>query len=87
MTKTWCQKLAMSTKWMQDIFSAMFSYILREIIFSVFEGKKCPVLCTNILQEHISCFHGRHQMFLPIVVLHIVTIAHHSAAKTGNMFS
>ena len=55
------KKLAMSTEWMQDIciFSNVFP-VSSGISSSVFlRKKKCPVLCTNILWEHISCFCSR----------------------------
>ena len=82
------KKLAMSTKWMQDIFSPMFCLCSQGEDLQCFCGKKIsPVLCANILREHICHFQGRHQMFLPIIVSCMVTITRNSAAKTGNMFS
>ena len=55
------KKIVMSTEWMKFFFLRCLSCILRENIFSSCVHKH--------LQEHISCFHNRYQMFSPIIVL------------------
>ena len=88
LAKTWCQKIS-------NVYQMDARYIFSNVCLcsqgedlQCFCGKKIsPVLCANILREHICHFQGRHQMFLPIIVSCMVTIARNSAAKTGDMFS
>ena len=58
--KTWCQKI--SNVYQTDaryIFSNVFPVSSGRTSL-VFLKKKCPVLCANILWEHISCFHKQN---------------------------
>ena len=55
--KDGAKKLAMSTKQMQDIFSPMFSCVLRENIFSVLSIQFCAQTFMRTYFLFLGCFH------------------------------
>ena len=55
------KKLAMSTEWMQDLFSPMFFLCPQGYHLGCFWEEKNVQFCAqNILWEHISCFHKQN---------------------------